>query len=189
LILDGLDPSVVQQLKVGDVVSGPNIEKFTDPAKNITVAAIGVGIDPLDKTKLVPKPDSILLSNPVLTALTNQMYTFSKPLAIARSADAKPYTLTFPTTGQKDDPALAFAQTVFDVMQAWSKLSEPSYQTQSTLLLQYVIGGNIGTFALQGKPLPAVRGDIQLRDELKSVLRGVADFHKTPEFDPQGKEQ
>src|SRR5262249_2595790 len=65
---------------------------------------------------------------------------------------------------------------------------EPTYQTQSALLLTYLIGGNIGTFALQRQRLPTIREN-QLRDELKSVLRGVADFHVTPEFDSQGKEQ
>src|SRR5262249_52366916 len=128
-----------------------------------------------------------LLSNPVLDAKTG-LYTFSKPMQIARSDDAKPYTLTFPTTGQPNDPALAFAPSLYDLMQAWSKLSQPSHQTQSALLLTYVIGGNIGTFALQGQPVPILREN-QLRDKLKSVLRGVADFYETPEFDPQGKEQ
>src|SRR5262249_18293615 len=155
------------------------------PTKNITVAAIGVSIDPQNPTKLVPNPNSILLSNPVPTAMTGT-YSFSKPLPIARSSDANPYTLTFPTTGQPNDPALAFARTVYDIMQGWSKLSEPTYQTQSALLLTYLIGGNIGTFALQRQRLPTIREN-QLRDELKSVLRGVADFHVTPEFDSQGK--
>jgi hypothetical protein len=187
LILDGLDESVVDQLEVGDVVSGPGIPKSDDPTKNITVAAIGVRIDPQNPTKLIPDKHSILLSNPVLTTETGK-YSFFKPMAIARSNDAQPYTLTFPTTGQPNDPALDFARSVFDIMQAWSKLSESTYQTQSALLLRYVIGGNIGTFALQGKNIPTIRLN-QIRDELKSVLRGVADYHQTPEFDPTGKEQ
>jgi hypothetical protein len=115
-------------------------------------------------------------------------YSFSPPVKIARSPDAQPYTLTFETPRQQAT-ALAFSQSVYDLMQGFSHLSEPSYLSQSALLLDYVIGGNIGTFALQaGKSLPTVRLT-RLRDELKSVLRGVADFGQTPEFDTNGKEQ
>jgi hypothetical protein len=117
-------------------------------------------------------------------------YTFGAINPIVRSSDAQPHTLTFdsnyrPRPGQ--DP-LAFAQSVYDVMQGFRLLREPSYLGRSALLLNYVIGGNIGTFVLQGKALPLSRLT-DLRDELKSVLRGVADFSKTPEFGPGGEEQ
>ncbi len=176
LTLYGLSPSVVSQLKVGDVVTGPGIatNPTMDPTKNTTISAI------LSAT-------SVQLSNPVTMPVTNGSYSFSPPVKIARSSDAQPYTLTFTTQAEKDN-ALAFAQSVYDVMQGFSHLSAPTYLSQSALLLDYVIGGNIGTFILQGQVLPDLRLN-QLRDELKSVLRGVANFNLTPEFSPTGAEQ
>jgi hypothetical protein len=131
---------------------------------------------------------SVQLSNPVVSAMTGGTYSFNPPEPIVRSGDAKPYTLTFKTQDQKDT-ALAFAATVYDVMSGFSRLSEPTYLSRSALLLDYVIGGNIGTFILQGQVLPTSRLN-QLRDGLKSVLRGVANFNDTPEFNPDtGAEQ
>lgn len=178
LLLDNLDPAVVSKLRVGDVVTGPNIVPNANPnSPNTTIAAI------LSAT-------SIQLSNPVLTSITGS-YSFSKPQPIPRSADAQPYTLSFdPNVPSKpgQDP-LEFARSVYDVMQGFSHLNEPTYLSQSALLLQYCIGCNIGTFALQaGQSLPVERVN-QLRDQLKSILRGVADFGLTPEFSPSGAEQ
>jgi hypothetical protein len=171
LTLDGIDPARGRLLRVGDVVSGPNI----DPKSRTTIAAISADFT------------TVTLSNPVHSAVKNGSYSFSKPVMIPRSEDdTHPYKLTFdssykPQPGQ--DP-LAFARSVYDVMQGFSHLNEPTYLSQSALLLQYVIGCNIGTFALQaGQALPVERVN-QLRDELKSVLRGVSDFAEFPEFNP-----
>lgn len=176
LTLDGIDPAKGQLLRVGDVVSGPNI----DPNSRTTIAAISADFK------------TVTLSNPVATAVAGGSYSFSKPLQIPRSPDAKPYTLTFDPNvpSQPGQNPIAFARSVYDVMQGFSHLNEPTYLSQSALLLQYVIGCNIGTFALQaGQSLPVERVN-QLRDELKSILRGVADFSVTQEFNPQtGAEQ
>lgn len=127
-------------------------------------------------------PTSVQLSNPVPNAVVGGMYTFTKPEAIVRSSDAQPYTLTFSTDDQKKT-ALDFSRTVYDVMVGFSHLNAPTYLSRSALLVDYVIGGNIGTFILQGQKLPELRLN-QLRDGLKSVLRGVANFDETPEFNP-----
>jgi hypothetical protein len=80
--------------------------------------------------------------------------------------------------------ALQFAQTVYDVMQTFSLLTDPSKQaSRSVLLLSYIIGGNTGTFAQNNDPsrntlLPDFRTAHDLRNELKSLLRGVYDFNK-----------
>jgi hypothetical protein len=126
---------------------------------------------------------SVQLSNPAPSAVTNGSFSFTPPAPIIRSSDAKPYTLTF-TTAEQKQTALDFSQTVYDVMSGFSLLSAPSYLSRSALLLDYVIGGNIGTFILQGQVLPDLRLN-QLRDGLKSVLRGVANFDLTPEFNPE----
>ncbi len=83
--------------------------------------------------------------------------------------------------------ALQFAQTVYDVMQTMSLLVDPTTQaSRSASLLGYVIGGNTGSFVInQGfEPtthrdtlLPDQRTALQLRDEIKSLLRGVYDFN------------
>jgi hypothetical protein len=126
---------------------------------------------------------SVQLSNPVGSAVTGGTFNFTPPDPILRSSDAQPYTLTFNTPEQKKT-ALAFAQTVYDVMKGFSHLNAPTYLSRSALLLDYVIGGNIGTFILQGQVLPTLRLN-QLRDGLKSVLRGVANFNETQEFNPE----
>jgi hypothetical protein len=78
---------------------------------------------------------------------------------------------------------LQFAQTVYDVMQTFSLLEDPSkLASRSALLLTYIMGGNTGTFVQNLDPsrqatLPNYRTAFQLRNELKSLLRGVYDFN------------
>src|SRR6516165_6338529 len=55
-----------------------------------------------------------------------------------------------------------------------------SLLSPSAQLLSYVIGCNIGAFG-GNNAIPVVRDD-QLRDELKSIMRGVSDFSAFPEF-------
>ncbi|MFO0875838.1 MAG: PKD domain-containing protein [Gemmataceae bacterium] len=172
--LEITDPGVIDQLKVGMVVTGTGITPNPNPrSPNTTIAAIDLA------------NSRVILSNPVLVTGSGT-YSFGKPQLIPRSPDAKPYKITFdpgyqPQPGQ--DP-LRFAQSVYDVMQGFSHLDEPTYLSQSALLLQYCIGCNIGTFALQpGQSLPVERVN-QLRDQLKSILRGVSDFAEFQEFNP-----
>ncbi len=83
--------------------------------------------------------------------------------------------------------ALQFAQTVYDVMQTFSLLKDPTkLASRSALLLSYIMGGNTGTFVQNNDPgrqttLPDYRTAHQLRDELKSLLRGVYDFNAVPD--------
>lgn len=177
LTLDGIDPAQGRLLRVGDVVTGSIIAPV-DPSDPHDLPTTVVDISP-DFT-------TVTLSRPVLSAVNNDSFSFAKPNRVLRSEDAKPYTLTF-DPGYQPQPGqtpLEFARSVYDVMYGFSSLNEPTYLSQSALLLQYVIGCNIGTFALQpGKALPVERVN-QLRDELKSVLRGVSDFGAFQEFDP-----
>lgn len=180
LTLAGIDPALGKLLRVGNVVTGPNIVPNPNlKSPNTTIAAISADFT------------TVTLSNPVQTAVTNGVYSFTKPLPIPGRSDAEPYTLSFDTSvpSKPGQDPLEFAQTVYDVMQGFSHLDEPTYLNQAALLLQYVIGCNIGTFALQaGQSLPVERVN-QLRDELKSILRGVSDFSVTPEFNTAGEEQ
>ena len=92
-------------------------------------------------------------------------------------------------TGGTWTPAnpLQFAQTVYDVMQTFSLLTDPTkLASRSALLLTYIMGGNTGTFVQNNDPsrqttLPDFRTANQLRNELKSLLRGVYDFNAVPD--------
>ncbi len=92
-------------------------------------------------------------------------------------------------TGGTWTPAnnLQFAQTVYDVMQTFSLLKDPTkLASRSALLLSYIMGGNTGTFVQNNDPsrqttLPDFRTSNQLRNELKSLLRGVYDFNAVPD--------
>ena len=80
-------------------------------------------------------------------------------------------------TGGTWTPAnnLQFAQTVYDVMQTFSLLTDPTkLASRSALLLTYIMGGNTGTFVQNNDPsrqttLPDFRTANQLRNELKSL--------------------
>src|SRR5262249_15128209 len=121
---------------------------------------------------------------------THDTFTFAAPQYIVRSSDAPaaagtagtiPYTLDFTSGGAA---ALQFAQTVYDVMQTFSLLVDPrKLSSRSATLLTYIIGGNTGTFLQlenlvpgRNTSLPDFRTARDLRDELKSLLRGVYSY-------------
>jgi hypothetical protein len=247
LVLSGLDPSVVAQLEVGDVVSGPNISKNRvtsalvanggsgyrvndvltvsggtfDTAATLTVTGVNragaitvvsvtnggsYSVSPSNPVRVTGgqgtgatfnltsvnttiakklSDTSVQLSNAVLTSASG-LYTFSPPLPIARSSDAPAFgtdTLTFDPSFKAPygETPLDFARTVYDVMAGFSRLPPSgSLLSPSAQLLSYVIGCNIGAFG-GNNAIPVVR-DNQLRDELKSIMRGVSDFSVFPEF-------
>ncbi len=80
-------------------------------------------------------------------------------------------------TGGTWTPAnpLQFAQTVYDVMQTFSLLKDPTkLASRSALLLTYILGGNTGTFVQNNDPsrqipLPDFRTANQRCNELKSA--------------------
>ena len=109
------------------------------------------------------------------------------PFAGATSVPATPYALSFAPAQQAE--ALKFAATVYDVMQSMSLLTGANPETnlsKSTQLLTEIIGGNVGNFQAYNDlfekrthlktTLPRERTNAELRDEIKSLLRGVYDF-------------
>jgi hypothetical protein len=98
-----------------------------------------------------------------------------------------------PSSGGTWTPAnaLQFAQTVYDTMQTMSLLVDPTtLASRSASLLGYIIGGNTGTFVINealfnqtGRHtlLPNQRTALELRDEIKSLLRGVYSFNAVPD--------
>lgn len=188
----------MSKLRVGDVVTATNgaltPNSSDDPSLNYTITKI----DTIART--------VHLSLPVaVTAATVATFSFAPPKFIVRSEDAPaapgtagtiPYTLDFATgTTEQKDAALKFARTVYDVMQTFSLLLDPeTLLSRSALLLRYSIGGNVGSFKenddlffkLTGRHtlLPHERTHVQLRDEIKSILRGVFDFLDPSVSDP-----
>ncbi len=184
-------------LRVGDVVTGtagtltPNTSD--DPSLNYTI------------TKINKTARTVELSLPVAVRdATTAVFSFAPPKYIVRSKDAPmapgtagtiPYTLDFSSgTAAQQKSALDFARTVYDVMQSFSLLIDPdTLMSRSALLLRYSIGGNVGSFTTNDEfadrtgrhtTLPHDRTHVELRDEIKSILRGVFDFLDPTVADP-----
>jgi hypothetical protein len=107
----------------------------------------------------------------------SQQYMFGKPPAIPYTAQAKPYALTFNTDAQQDK-AEQFAGSVYEVMAAEAQVLQPSALPQSSAVVAQVIQfyANLLTDPLPGgKNLTG-----QVRDLVKSVLRGVWNFTAVP---------
>jgi hypothetical protein len=136
--------------------------------------------------KILDGGTSVRLSNPVRTSATG-MYNFDKPVALPRSDDAPAFgthQLTFDGSfterfGQNPEK---FAATIYDVMAAFSHLPPTgSKLSRSAQLLSFCIGCNIGD--LGGNfGVPVEDRQNQIRDQLKSIMRGVSDFEKFNEF-------
>ncbi len=192
LILNVTDPSFdMSLLRVGDVVTATNSaltpNTSGDPSLNYTIT----------KITNIGNVRTVELSLPVnVTTVTPATFFFSPPVYIVRSEDAPkapgtegtiPYTLDFDDSANAGKNApLAFARTVYDVMQSFSLLVDPqTLLSRSALLLRYSIGGNVGSFTtndgfsnITGRHtiLPHERTHVALRDEIKSILRGVFNF-------------
>jgi hypothetical protein len=194
LLLTGLTTAFTSTLQIGDVVTGPGL---TD---NPTGSPGTPGYDPsLNYTVSKIYDTSVELSLPTTKAVTNGSYSFKPPQYVVRSSDAPsapgtagkvPYTLNF-ADAQKQS-AMLFASQVYDVMQSFSLLVDPTtLLSRSARLIQYCIGGNVGSFIANDKlffgqtgrhtSLPHDRTHVELRDEIKSILRGVYDFNKVPD--------
>lgn len=188
----------MDQLRVGSVVTGtgntltPNTSD--DPSLNYTIAKI-------DK-----KARTVVLSLPVAVKDAKaDTFSFVPPKFIIRSEDAPkapgtigtiPYTIDFSSgTAAQQKSALDFARTVYNVMQSFSLLLDPkTLLSRSALLLRYSIGGNVGSFKTnedlffkltnRHTLLPEARTHVELRDDIKSILRGVFDFLDPSKADP-----
>ncbi len=194
LLLTGLTTALTSTLQIGDVVTGPGL------TPNPTGTPGTPGYDPsLNYTITKIYDTSVELSLPTTGAFTNGSYNFTAPQYVVRSSDAPaapgtagtvPYTLDF-AAAQKQS-AMLFASQVYDVMQSFSLLVDPNtVVSRSARLIQYSIGGNVGSFVanddlfagITGRrtSLPLNRTNLELRDEIKSILRGVYDFNKVPD--------
>jgi len=116
---------------------------------------------------------SLIPNNPP----ANQSYKFGKPLPIPNTASEKPYKLTFETVAQKNAARL-FAGSVYAAMSAEAAVLQPSKLPPQSALVGQVIQfyANLPTDGLPGgKNLTG-----QVRDVVKSILRGVWNFIAVP---------
>jgi hypothetical protein len=108
-----------------------------------------------------------------------QPYTFGKPTPIPYSGEAKPYSLTFTTDAQKAKAKL-FAGSVYAAMSAEAGVPDPP-ETKLPKSAD-VVGRVIQFYAnLPTDPLPGGKNLTgQVRDVVKSILRGVWNFTAVP---------
>ncbi|MBI1766469.1 MAG: hypothetical protein HYR56_34110 [Acidobacteria bacterium] len=125
----------------------------------------------------------------------NQMYTLVKPQPLPLTP-ASLFTLDFSQDPKEParDP-LEFAKKVYQIMASMAQIPknpDPLVKTPHVLeLMNNVIGGNMGfifdtdarRFSTDGLAISAM-----IRDMIKSVLRGVTDFTRFPEFDSNNQQ-
>lgn len=147
-------------LVAGMSVSGPGVPAGT------TIFSVGSGGTSVNLSKV--------------TAAATGNYTFAAPQPIPRSGEVAPLKLSF-TSGKAQQNAVAFAQSLYNVMSAMSTIptDKGSKASLSSQLMLNVLGCNIGKIP-NVPPGSTIESDI--RDQTKSILRGVADFLKTPEY-------
>jgi hypothetical protein len=197
LRLDLTDPTLHDKLIKGMQVTADAAHPNLIPA-NTTITDILQ--DPTTKGWYV------MLSQPATGSVT-ATFTFTAPQKVGapggtadapksqpRSGEVKTYELGF-TGPQQIDPD-KFAYTLFDVMTAFTNLPPitGSFMSPSAQLLAYCIGCNVGSFVKEVivngvkkdlPTLPEVRL-AQLRDELKSLMRGVDNFNDPNETEESG---
>lgn len=144
----------------------------------MTVSAPGL---PAGTTIVRVDGDDIYLSRiPTDTSPTSHLFTFGKPQALPYDpAYTSPYPLSF-APGAATQKAQLFAASVYEAMAAVSTASKPSdYLPDSMNLVSEVIGFNVTFPDSQLPGGPALVGNI--RDVVKSILRGVYDFNAVPD--------
>lgn len=176
----------------GMEVSGPGLPQ-RDPAKEQGgVIVLSVATD----------GRSVLLSqiaNETHTLDENQQYTFKPPQPLTPVVSG---TFKLDFSNDKPDPVrdparvpAKFAEKVYLVMASMNQIPknpDPNVKTPYlNELMNNVVGGNMGFIFPKGKEtIPgAIMVSVYIRDTLKSILRGVTDFTRFPEWSEDGKTQ
>ena len=112
-------------------------------------------------------------------------FTFDKPGEILRSGEVQPYKLTFDASDM--DNAIKFARVVYAVMDAMSTIEpDKSLGSTATQIMYNVLGCNVGKIPgignLSNGQVSNAEISNEIRDNTKSIMRGVADFRATPEI-------
>jgi hypothetical protein len=171
-----LSSTPAMPLRVGMTVSGANWIRPGTTILNITNAA-GV---PIGSTSATDATGDIIYLSLLPTTVPggDQTYTFGAPTEIPHTNEVKTYDLTFPAD---DENAKNFAGSVYAAMSAQAGVPNPppSVLPPSADIVSRVIQfyANLPTDTLPGgKDLTG-----QVRDVVKSLLRGVWNFIAVPD--------
>jgi hypothetical protein len=109
-------------------------------------------------------------------------FTFSAPRGIAFASQTTDIHIKFDTKDRQRLVYLkAFAANVYELLSVFSTAN--TYDTQlprSMAIMENVIGGNVG-FLPTHDPIDYVNISANIRDLIKSALRGVPDFNNPDE--------
>jgi len=185
----GVDPVQVQAHVKSDTDNAGDdyrVLTFDQPRSDLAVGmqVTGGGISALTtivKLTIVEGVQTAYLSAPIpgVTSPATTTLTFSPPPPIAFAEQASPITLKF-------QPALRpyareFAATVYEVLSVFSTAPRKVPALPGSMeVVGNSIGGNVG-FLPTAEPINYVNISADVRDLVKSALRGVPDFIKYPE--------
>jgi hypothetical protein len=172
----GPGTTLTNEIKLSSAPSAPL-------AVGMTVTGSTPGSIPAGTTILKIVGNTIYLSQmPAANAPMTQTYTFGNPQELPIDAISAPFTKPFELkfSAAEKPNALRFAASVYETMQAESIAPKPSPTLPTTLnVVDNVIKFNAD---LPGHDLPW--GHIlvgEVRDIVKSILRGVYDFNQVPD--------
>jgi hypothetical protein len=186
----GFTPEQIAAGVSSDTDSGNNdyriltFDQATHPELAVGMQVTGGGITALTtimKMTTVDGVQTVYLSAPVpgVTAPTKETFTFSAPQPIAFADQTKDIPLAFAPAKQLY--AKAFAATVYEVLSVFS--TAPRHVPALPGSMEVVgnsIGGNVG-FLPTALPVNYVNISADVRDLVKSALRGVPNFAAYPE--------
>jgi hypothetical protein len=154
------------ELAVGMQVTGGGITRLTTILKITTVQGV----------------QQVYLSAPVPNHAP-ATFTFSKPQPIAFAGQATIIPMKFTTVAEQQFAA-AFAGTVYEILSVFSTAPRQVPALPGSMeVVGNSIGGNVG-FLPTATPIDYVNISADVRDQIKSVLRGVPDFTKPPYDNP-----
>jgi hypothetical protein len=154
------------ELAVGMQVSGGGVSALTTIMKIVTTNGV----------------TQYFLSRPVpgVNAPTQITFKFSAPPGIAFNAQTANIPLKF-STPEQQTYAKEFAADVYELLSVFSTARIQDANLPSSMgIVENVIGGNVG-FLPTADPIDYVNISADVRDIIKSALRGVPDFTMAPE--------
>ena len=170
-------PELVQ----GMAVTGPGLDNAeTEKGRHQGDAVI---------LQIASDKKSVILSQVVNTAFTNQTFTFLPPKSLlwTPTGEGEP---GYPLIGDKfqfsNEPPwhepYEFSQQVYLIMASMNQIGHPNNDSVSKYM-QDIVGANMG-FIFTNNAKQSFDGKMvtsMIRDMIKSVLRGVSDFTKYPD--------
>ncbi len=155
-----------------------------EPQLAVGMQVTGGGINALTTILKIADVNGVMtyyLSAPVpgVSAPTQMNLTFSPPPPIAFAGETQNIPLSFAPAHQAE--AKAFAATVYEVLSVFSTAGRRVPALPGSMeVVGNSIGGNVG-FLPTATPTNYVNISANVRDLVKSALRGVANFTTTPE--------